>query len=93
MFSKLDRDHHKALPRPRQIQSSAPGKECARLKKPLQNSARDSTDWSRSVGQWRNQHLKIVEITALPPGNLPISTSARVEDQLFPLPTRGSNSK
>ena len=93
MLNNLDRDQHKASPRQRQVQSSASRKECARLKKRLQKPARHCPDWSRPVGQLRNQHLKNVEETAFVPDNLPISTSAPVEDPRFPLSTRCSNSK
>lgn len=93
MLNNLDRDQHKALPRQRQIQSPASRKECARLKKLLQKPARHCPDRSHPVGQLRNEQLKNVEEIAFAPDNLPISTSAPVEEQLFPLSTRCSNSR
>src|SRR5215831_11693033 len=90
MLNNLDRDQHKALPRQRQIQSSASRKECAlRLQKPPHHSH----CWSHPVGQWRNEHLKNVDEIAFVPDKLPISTSGPVEKQLSPLSTRCSNSK
>jgi len=88
MFNNLDRDQHEALPRQRQIQSSASMKEYALLKKRLQKPARYCPDWSRLVGHLRNQHLKNVEEMAFVSDKLPISTSAPAEEQLFPLSTR-----
>jgi len=90
MLNNLDRDQHKALSRQRQIQSSASKKECALVR---QKPAHHCPDRSRPVGQLHNEHLKNVEEIALVPDNLPISTSAPVEGQLFPLSTRCSNSK
>jgi hypothetical protein len=90
MLNNLDRDQRKALPRQRQIQSSASRKECAlRLQKPPHHSH----CWSRPVGQLRNEHLKNVEEMAFVSDKLPISTGATAEEQLFPLSTRCSNSK
>jgi hypothetical protein len=80
MLNNLDRDRHKALSRQRQIQSSASRKECARLKKLLQKPARHCHDWSRPVGQLRNDHLKNVEKIAFVSDNLPISTCAPIEE-------------
>jgi len=93
MLNNLDRNRHKALPRQRQLQSSASIKECALLKKRLQKPAPYCPDWSRPVAQLRNQHLKNVEDIAFVSDKLPISTSAPAEEQLFPLSTRCSNSK
>jgi hypothetical protein len=93
MLNNLDRDQHKSLARQRQIQSSASMNECALLKKLLQKPACHCPDWNHAVGQLRNQHLKNVEEMAFVSDNLPISTNAPVEVQLFPLSTRRSNSK
>jgi len=90
MLNNLDRDHHKALPRQRQIQSSAARQECVRL---LQIPARHCLCFSCSVGQFRNQHFMAVKETAFVPENLPTSSSSSIEKQLFPLSTRCSNSK
>jgi hypothetical protein len=90
MLNNLDRDQHKSLPRQLQIQSLASSKECALR---LQKSAHHCHCWSHPVGQLRNEHLKNVEETAFMPDNLPISTSAPLEEQLFPLSTLCSNSK
>jgi hypothetical protein len=90
MLNNLDRDQHKSLPRQRQIQSSASLKECALW---LQKPAHHCHCWSHPVGQLRNEHLENVEEIAFVPVNLPISTSAPLEEQLFPLSTRCSNSK
>jgi len=90
MLNNLDRDQHKALPRQRQIQSSASRKERAlRLQKP----AHHCHCWGHPVGQLRNEHLKNVKDMAFVPDKLPISTSVPVEKQLFPHSTRCSNSK
>ena len=90
MLNNLDRDQHKAFSRQRRIQSLASRKKCALL---LQKPARHCPDWSRPVGQLRKEHLKNVEEIAFAPDNLPISTSAPVEEQLFSLSRRCSNSK
>ena len=93
MLNSLERDRHKASSRQRQIQSSASMKECALLKKRLQKPACHCPDWSRPVGQLRNQHLKNVEEMAFVSDNLPISTNPPVKEQPFPISTRCSNSK
>lgn len=93
MLNNLDRDQHKALPRQRQVQSSASGKECALLKKLLQTPPGHCPDWSSPVGQSRNERLMAIEEPAFMPENIPISTCDPVEEQLFPLSTRRSNSK
>ncbi len=80
MLNNLDRDRHKALPRQRQIQSSASMKECALLKKLLQKPARHCLDSSRPVGQLHNDHLKNVEEITFISDDLQISTSAPVKE-------------
>jgi len=93
MLNHLARDQHKAFSRQRQIQSSASRKESARLKKLLQKPARHGPDWSRPVGQLPNQHFMTVEETAFAPENPTTTAGVPVEERLFPLSTRSSNSK
>src|SRR5215813_4916548 len=88
MLNNLDRDQHKALPRQRQIQSSASIKECARLKKLLQKPAHHCHCRSRPVGHLRNEHLKNVEERAFVPDNLPISTAPPLRSNSSPISTR-----
>jgi len=90
MRNHLERDQHQALPRQRQIQSSASSQESTRL---LQKPAPHCPGWSRPVGQWHNARFRAIEETAFLPENPPTTAGVPVEEQLFPLSTRCSNSK
>jgi hypothetical protein len=90
MLNNLDHDQHNHLPRQRHVQSSAARQVCVRL---LQIPARHCPDFSRSVGQLRNEHFMTVEETAFMLENPTTTADVPVEEQLFPLSTRSSNSK
>lgn len=90
MPNNLDRDQHNPLLRQRQVPSSATRQECVRL---MQIPARHCPDFSRSAGQLRNEHFMTVEETAFMLENPTTTADVPVEEQLFPLSTRSSNSK